>query len=115
MTTAALSPGPRQLGARAPWRSRRPSPGSRCRTLLTGLPSQVRMQHGPLLGCHVRVAERQDRPSHLLTELMALAENRDHVARRRELQRQANRGAPVAAVDHLGREAVPSARPPARP
>ena len=62
---------------------------------------QIRMQHGPLLRCHHRIAEWQDRSGDFLTELMAFAENRDHITRSRQLQGEADRRAPVAAVDDL--------------
>ena len=64
------------------------------------------MQHSPLLGCHHRIAERQDRPGDLLTDLVAFAEDRDHVTGRRQLEREVDRRAPVAAVDHLGGQTI---------
>src|SRR6187551_621261 len=92
------------VGYLAPWRSHRPSQGSRRGALLTltDLRSGVRMQHGPLLGCHHRIAERKDRAGHLLTELVTLAKNRDHVTRRGKLQREADCRAPITAIDYLG-------------
>ena len=60
------------------------------------------MQHGPLLGCHHRIAERKDRTGYLLTELVTLAKDRDHVTGPGQLQREADCRAPVTAIDYLG-------------
>jgi len=60
------------------------------------------MQHGPFLGCHHRIAERKDRTGYLLTELVTLAKDRDHVTRPGKLQREADCRTPITAIDYLG-------------